>query len=164
MLSHQARSSKLNHYYYLLAADAFSACVARCFSVRCSMTLRPIRMKNRNRCGCARAHESWQRKHKTRPRTLLWTGSVFPNFQISQIGKHRMTTRDGIKSVATGNWGCGSRFNGNVQLKLVIQWMAASVAGLPVLVYHTAGHEKLAKVSVSAASDKACVNSHFSTR
>lgn len=58
-----------------------------------------------------------------------------------------MTTRDGIKSIATGNWGCGSRYNGNVQLKLVIQWMAASVAGLPVLVYHTAGHEKLAKVS-----------------
>lgn len=51
-----------------------------------------------------------------------------------------------MKPVATGNWGCGNACRGDVQLKLVIQWMAASVAGLPVLVYYTAGHEKLAKV------------------
>lgn len=37
---------------------------------------------------------------------------------------------------------------GDVQLKLVIQWMAASVAGLPVLVYYTAGHEMLTKVRI----------------
>lgn len=45
-----------------------------------------------------------------------------------------------------GNWGCGSTSKGDVQTKLVIQWMAASLAGLPVLLYYTSGHEKLAKV------------------
>lgn len=52
-----------------------------------------------------------------------------------------------MKPVATGNWGCGGNGRGDVQLKMVIQWMAASVAGLPVLVYYTAGHERLAKVT-----------------
>lgn len=63
---------------------------------------------------------------------------------MSQIGKNR-TGKDGIKPVATGNWGCGNAC-GDVQIKLVIQWMAASVAGLPFLVYYTGGHEKLTKV------------------
>ena len=66
-------------------------------------------------------------------------------FQLSQFGKNR-TGKDGIKAVATGNWGCGETFKGDVQLKLVIQWMAASVAGLPALIYYTAGHERLTKV------------------
>lgn len=52
-----------------------------------------------------------------------------------------------MKAVATGNWGCGNACSGDVQLKLVIQWMAASVAGLPALIYYTAGHEKLTKVN-----------------
>lgn len=56
------------------------------------------------------------------------------------------TGKDGVKAIATGNWGCGSRFGGDVQLKLVIQWMAASLAGLPALIYYTAAHEKLVKV------------------
>lgn len=59
---------------------------------------------------------------------------------------HRLLKKDGIAPVATGNWGCGSTSRGDVQLKLVIQWMAASLAGLPVLVYYTSGHEKLTKV------------------
>lgn len=56
-----------------------------------------------------------------------------------------------LKPVATGNWGCGERNRGNPQLKLVIQWMAASVAGLPILIYYTAGNEKLAKVCIFSA-------------
>lgn len=51
-----------------------------------------------------------------------------------------------MRPVATGNWGCGKSSNGDVQLKLVIQWMAASVAGLPEMLYYTAGNEKLTKV------------------
>lgn len=62
------------------------------------------------------------------------------------MSKHRHHKKDGIAPVATGNWGCGSSSHGDVQLKLVIQWMAASLAGLPVLIYYTSGHEKLAKV------------------
>jgi poly(ADP-ribose) glycohydrolase len=30
--------------------------------------------------------------------------------------------------IATGNWGCGA-FNGNVQLKVILQWIAASAFG-----------------------------------
>lgn len=66
--------------------------------------------------------------------------------QISQIGANRLG-KNGVRPVATGNWGCGRTLNGDVQLKMVIQWMAASVTGLPVLMYYTAGNEKLTKVS-----------------
>lgn len=63
------------------------------------------------------------------------------------MNKKRLGKKDGVAAVATGNWGCGQTSQGDVQLKLVIQWMAASLAGLPVLIYNTSGHEKLAKVT-----------------
>lgn len=68
--------------------------------------------------------------------------------QIAQMGKHRLNKKDGIAPVATGNWGCGQTSQGDVQLKLVIQWMAASLAGVPVLIYNTSGDDKLTKVSI----------------
>ncbi|CAF4150235.1 unnamed protein product, partial [Adineta steineri] len=43
--------------------------------------------------------------------------------------------------ITTGNWGCGA-FNGDKQLKAIIQWMAASVAGRP-LIYAAFGDKKL---------------------
>ncbi|EDO46111.1 predicted protein [Nematostella vectensis] len=46
--------------------------------------------------------------------------------------------------VSTGNWGCGL-FRGDPQLKAVLQWLAASVAGCPVLVYHTYGYGEMSK-------------------
>ncbi|CAD5226848.1 unnamed protein product [Bursaphelenchus xylophilus] len=49
---------------------------------------------------------------------------------------------DHIK-VASGNWGCGA-FNGNHQLKFIIQLIAASAAGR-TLSYHTFGNERLAQ-------------------
>ncbi|XP_015179395.1 PREDICTED: uncharacterized protein LOC107067927 isoform X5 [Polistes dominula] len=52
----------------------------------------------------------------------------------------------GLLSVATGNWGCGSRLKGDPQLKLVIQWLAASLAGVPRLIYYTAGNCSLSKL------------------
>ena len=52
----------------------------------------------------------------------------------------------GLLPVATGNWGCGSRLKGDPQLKLVIQWLAASLAGVPRLIYYTSGHSSLSKV------------------
>ena len=58
--------------------------------------------------------------------------------QISEKPLH------GIKPVTTGNWGCGSSRKGSVQLKVIIQWLAASVADIPVLMYYTAGHPELA--------------------
>lgn len=33
-----------------------------------------------------------------------------------------------------------------MQLKVIIQWLAASVAGAPTLTYYTAGHKELAKL------------------
>nr|CAD7457211.1 unnamed protein product [Timema tahoe] len=52
----------------------------------------------------------------------------------------------GVRPVATGNWGCGSTHVGEPQLKLVLQWLAASVAGVPTLHYFTCGHHKLLKL------------------
>ncbi|CAK9832118.1 Poly(ADP-ribose) glycohydrolase [Anthophora retusa] len=52
----------------------------------------------------------------------------------------------GLLSIATGNWGCGSRLKGNPQLKLVIQWLAASLAGVPKLIYYTTGNPSLSKL------------------
>lgn len=64
--------------------------------------------------------------------------------QISQL--HGGGKIGCCRPVATGNWGCGNRLKGDVQLKLVIQWMAASVSGIPLLLYYTSGNEKLTKV------------------
>ncbi|CAL7942886.1 unnamed protein product [Xylocopa violacea] len=52
----------------------------------------------------------------------------------------------GLLSIATGNWGCGSRLKGDPQLKLVIQWLAASLAGVPKLIYYTTGNPRLSKL------------------
>ncbi|KAK2579661.1 hypothetical protein KPH14_011584 [Odynerus spinipes] len=52
----------------------------------------------------------------------------------------------GLLSVATGNWGCGSRLKGDPQLKLVVQWLAASLAGVPRLIYYTSGNCSLSKL------------------
>jgi poly(ADP-ribose) glycohydrolase len=38
------------------------------------------------------------------------------------------------RSCATGNWGCGA-FGGSAAVKVFIQWMAASLAGLESLEY-----------------------------
>lgn len=76
----------------------------------------------------------------------------FLSLQIEQMSNNRLLKKDGIAPVATGNWGCGSSSRGNVQLKLVIQWMAASLAGLPVLVYYTSGNDKLTKVKPAGST------------
>ncbi|MFH4981007.1 hypothetical protein AB6A40_007716 [Gnathostoma spinigerum] len=46
------------------------------------------------------------------------------------------------KTIATGNWGCGV-FRGNLELKSLIQLMAASVCGRKIC-YFTFGHQKFA--------------------
>ncbi|CAL8135921.1 unnamed protein product [Orchesella dallaii] len=46
--------------------------------------------------------------------------------------------------IATGNWGCGV-FNGDVQLKFLIQWVAASEAGRNGMQFHTIGDELLSQ-------------------
>ncbi len=44
-----------------------------------------------------------------------------------------------ISPIATGNWGCGA-FNGNPELKFMIQWMAASHQDRPLMQYHINGN------------------------
>jgi len=68
-------------------------------------------------------------------------------FQVSLLGTSiAKGGSNSVRPVATGNWGCG-RLRGDPQLKLLIQWMAASVAGSPCLQYYTCANEKLGKVS-----------------
>ncbi|XP_014471645.1 PREDICTED: uncharacterized protein LOC106742842 isoform X2 [Dinoponera quadriceps] len=52
----------------------------------------------------------------------------------------------GLLPVATGNWGCGTRLKGDPQLKLVVQWLASSLAGVPRLIYYTSGNAGLSKL------------------
>lgn len=59
---------------------------------------------------------------------------------MSQIAQK---PKGNLKPVSTGNWGCGSSRKGEVQLKVIIQWLAASVAGVPALTYYTTGHKQL---------------------
>eukprot|EP00271_Cylindrocystis_brebissonii_P022072 TRINITY_DN827_c0_g1_i5.p1 TRINITY_DN827_c0_g1~~TRINITY_DN827_c0_g1_i5.p1 ORF type:complete len:690 (+),score=111.14 TRINITY_DN827_c0_g1_i5:52-2121(+) len=47
--------------------------------------------------------------------------------------------------VATGNWGCGA-FGGNLQLKSLLQWMAASQAGRPFVLYYPFGDANAARL------------------
>ena len=43
---------------------------------------------------------------------------------------------DKVRTVATGNWGCGV-FGGDPQMKAMLQWLAASHARCPAMVYYT---------------------------
>ncbi|OXU28965.1 hypothetical protein TSAR_015795 [Trichomalopsis sarcophagae] len=65
---------------------------------------------------------------------------------LPRISRESSPQDGGLLPVATGNWGCGSRLKGDPQLKLVIQWLAASLAGAPRLIYYTFGHSTLTKL------------------
>ncbi|CAG9575972.1 unnamed protein product [Danaus chrysippus] len=65
--------------------------------------------------------------------------------KLNQLA-HKIVTGGSCRPVATGNWGCGRRQRGHPQLKLLLQWLAASVAGVPALFYYTFGNEKLFKL------------------
>ncbi|XP_026726214.1 uncharacterized protein LOC113492759 isoform X5 [Trichoplusia ni] len=65
--------------------------------------------------------------------------------KLSQLA-HKIVSGGSCRPVATGNWGCGRRLRGHPQLKLLLQWLAASVAGVPALIYYTFGNEKLFKL------------------
>lgn len=66
---------------------------------------------------------------------------------LSQLAQ-KIVSGGSCRPVATGNWGCGRRLRGHPQLKLLLQWLAASVAGVPALIYYTFGNEKLFKVGL----------------
>ncbi|GFG28940.1 hypothetical protein Cfor_00345 [Coptotermes formosanus] len=77
---------------------------------------------------------------------LLYTSQYLAETSCSGSVANQSQSASGLHSVATGNWGCGSSQFGDPQLKLVVQWLAASVAGVPCLYYYTCGHHRLLKL------------------
>ncbi|KAK9068768.1 hypothetical protein SSX86_012884 [Deinandra increscens subsp. villosa] len=57
-------------------------------------------------------------------------------------GIHQSASFEDEVGIATGNWGCGA-FGGDPELKAMIQWLAASQALRPFMVYYTFGLEAL---------------------
>lgn len=66
--------------------------------------------------------------------------------KIAEASLEAPTGESRVRPVATGNWGCGV-FRGDPELKAVIQWVAASAAGCPAVVYHTFGDRRMSRVS-----------------
>ncbi|CAN4095620.1 unnamed protein product [Withania somnifera] len=68
------------------------------------------------------------------------------------LGNHLIRNHEGVScqsldnqheiGVVTGNWGCGA-FGGDPQLKAMLQWIAASQAMRPFILYYTFGLEAL---------------------
>uniref|UniRef100_A0A146LEU2 poly(ADP-ribose) glycohydrolase n=1 Tax=Lygus hesperus TaxID=30085 RepID=A0A146LEU2_LYGHE len=67
------------------------------------------------------------------------------NKLAAQLASVVLNRNDDIMPLATYNWGCSSR-KGEPQLKLLIQWLAASVALLPHILYFTAENSELNKL------------------
>ncbi|XP_030751108.1 uncharacterized protein LOC115878685 [Sitophilus oryzae] len=72
--------------------------------------------------------------------------TVYLPVEQSKVSDISEKPKNGTRAITTGNWGCGTSRKGDVQLKVVIQWMAASVAGAPSLIYYTYKHQQLAKL------------------
>ena len=50
-----------------------------------------------------------------------------------------------LRPVSTSNWG-GGAYNGDIQLKSLLQWMAVSATGRPHMIYFTEGDQLMEKV------------------
>lgn len=68
--------------------------------------------------------------------------SIFP----LQLNQRQLHLNSNLRSIATGSWGCGERNAGDPQFKVLIQWLAASVANVPSLIYYTCSRESLSKL------------------
>lgn len=72
--------------------------------------------------------------------------SSLKNFSLQfQLNQKKFHPNANLRSVATGSWGCGSQL-GDAQFKVIIQWLAASVANVPILIYYTCSNENLSKL------------------
>ncbi|XP_047329793.1 poly(ADP-ribose) glycohydrolase 1-like isoform X2 [Impatiens glandulifera] len=83
--------------------------------------------------------------------------SRIPSVFSQERSKDSKASADGIKGnqylesdepigIATGNWGCGA-FGGDPELKVAIQWLAASQAKRPFILYHTFGLRELKNIN-----------------
>ncbi len=66
-------------------------------------------------------------------------------FFLLQLNQRKFHPNANLRGVATGSWGCGSQA-GDAQFKVIIQWLAASVANVPILMYFTCSNECLSKL------------------
>jgi hypothetical protein len=60
--------------------------------------------------------------------------------------------------IATGNWGCGV-FGGNLELKSLLQWLAASQAGRPYMLYFSFQDPRAKRLQVRCCNLQAMVGS-----
>jgi poly(ADP-ribose) glycohydrolase len=100
----------------------------------------------RNAEGCL---DSWivaidAERYVGRPHRQFRRRHVHREIHKACVGYCASVSITGKIDVATGNWGCGV-FGGNVRLKFLVQWLAASLAGRN-LRYYTFGDERLAGV------------------
>ncbi|KAK4436636.1 Poly(ADP-ribose) glycohydrolase 1 [Sesamum alatum] len=72
------------------------------------------------------------------------------SYEVRKNNKGQMLQykgNEGEIGVATGNWGCGA-FGGDPEVKAIIQWLAASQALRPFVLYHTFNLEALQKLEL----------------
>ncbi|CAM8952045.1 unnamed protein product [Rhodiola kirilowii] len=62
-------------------------------------------------------------------------------YMNGQMKRESMDNQDSV-GIVTGNWGCGA-FGGDPELKMVVQWLAASQALRPFIAYYTFGSAAL---------------------
>ena len=91
-----------------------------------------------------RRHERWRQfgpQHLERELNKSYIGFMKP----STLAASDPVTAEAVAAlpVCTGNWGCGV-FGGDVQLKAMLQLMAASAAGRPLVSYLTFGDGEFA--------------------
>ncbi|XP_001605115.1 poly(ADP-ribose) glycohydrolase [Nasonia vitripennis] len=75
------------------------------------------------------------------PNVQFNMGNVIRELNKAYVGFSSEIVSNNMPAVATGNWGCGA-FRGNPQLKVLVQLMAAAVAGRS-MVYFTFGDTNL---------------------
>ncbi|KAK9504588.1 hypothetical protein O3M35_010890 [Rhynocoris fuscipes] len=82
---------------------------------------------------------------KVAARSLSLELARHKNKLAAQLVSVVLNRNEDLMPLATYNWGCSTR-KGDPQLKLIIQWLAASVALLPHVVYFTAANTELNKL------------------
>lgn len=115
-----------------------------------------LRETNKAFCGFL-----YQQKHQLHQKLFEENGLSDPSASSpasKQSSSHQVTqniegqldqrpNHEGEIGVATGNWGCGA-FGGDPEIKAVIQWMAASQAMRPFILYYTFSLEPLQKLEL----------------
>ena len=73
------------------------------------------------------------------PDSKQWTDEELKSHQSPELHTEAWATSldpEKVRAIATGNWGCGV-FGGDAQLKAMLQWLVASYASCPAMVYYT---------------------------